>query len=68
MPKFKATIREQPGQKNKDGEYNIKIRITHQGKTRYIGTDYYVAPDQIVIISGKLYMPFRSKLYSPNRD
>lgn len=28
----------------KDGKVNIKIRVCHQKKTRYISTDYYVYP------------------------
>lgn len=44
MPKFKIAIRKQ---ENKDGLFNIKIRLTHQGETRYIGTDIYVNRNQI---------------------
>ena len=47
MAKFKIIIREQAGQKTKEGEYNVKIRVTHKGKVRYIGTNYYVTPGQI---------------------
>jgi len=47
MPKLKIVIRPQAIHQNKDGLYNIKIRITHQGKTRYIGTDIYVNRNQI---------------------
>jgi len=46
MPKFKAVIREQEDHKTKDGTYDIKIRVTHNHKTRYIGTGYYVLPEQ----------------------
>jgi len=46
MPKFKAAIREQADHKTKDGTYDIKIRVTHNQKIRYIGTGYYVLPEQ----------------------
>ena len=47
MVKFKAVIRSQESQQTKDGLYDIKIRVTHQGKTRYIGTGIYVEKNQI---------------------
>lgn len=47
MPKFKAVIREQEAHKTKDGTYDVKIRVTHEHKSRYIGTGYYVLPGQI---------------------
>lgn len=46
MPKLKVTIREQVDHRTKDGTYDIKIRVTHQHRTRYIGTGYYVLPEQ----------------------
>jgi len=42
MPTFKIAIRKK--QLTKDGKVNIKIRICHQKKTRYVSTDYYVYP------------------------
>jgi len=47
MVKFRVVIRNQPGQEDKDGLYNVKIRVTHQRKTRYIGTDFRIREDQI---------------------
>lgn len=40
--KFKVTIRKKPILA--DGTTNVKIRVTHDHKTRYIATDYYVIP------------------------
>lgn len=42
MANFKAQIRIK--QLRTDGTTNIKIRLTHKGKTRYIPTDHYVKP------------------------
>jgi len=42
MSTFKATIRKKVIRK--DGTANIKIRVCHQKKTRYIATDYYIPP------------------------
>jgi integrase len=39
MAKVKAVVLNKIG---KDGLTNIKIRLTHQGKSREIGTDYYI--------------------------
>jgi len=47
MARIKIVIREQDSHKTKDGTYNIKIRVTHQHRTRYIGTGFYVLPEQI---------------------
>lgn len=47
MPKLKIVIRPQKIHQNKDGLYDVKIRVTHQGKTRYIGTGIYVDKKQI---------------------
>jgi site-specific recombinase XerD len=47
MPKLKIVIRSQEIHKNKDGLFDVKIRVTHQGKTRYIGTGIYVDKKQI---------------------
>ena len=42
--KFKVTIRPKPIRS--DGTTNVKISLTHDHKTRYIATKYYVLPDQ----------------------
>jgi len=47
MAKLKIVIRPQEIHKNKNGLYDIKIRVTHQGKTRYIGTGIYIDKKQI---------------------
>lgn len=47
MGKFKVIIREQSDQKTKNGNYNVKIRISHKGKIRYLGTDLYATANQI---------------------
>ncbi len=47
MVKFKAVIRNQDDQETQDGTYNVKIRVTHNQKTRYIGTQFYIKPGQI---------------------
>lgn len=40
MATFKVTIL--PHHRKEDGTYNVKIRVTHNRKTRYIKTPYYV--------------------------
>ena len=40
MPTFKTIIL--PTQKRSDGSYNVKIRLTHNRKSKYIKTPYYV--------------------------
>lgn len=52
MSKVSSTIRKK--QIRKDGKTNIKIRIFHKGKTRYIGTKYYVKPKDFSISDGKV--------------
>ena len=42
MPTFKITIRK--GIIRANGTANLKIRVCHKGKVRYISTDYYVLP------------------------
>jgi integrase len=42
IPKFKVAIRK--GVLLADKTANLKIRVSHQNKTRYISTDYYVIP------------------------
>lgn len=37
MVTFKAEV--YAHQRKKDGTYNIKIRVTHQGKKRYLSTE-----------------------------
>lgn len=40
MATFKATVQEH--HKKQDGSYNVKIRVTHLRKTRYLATSCYV--------------------------
>lgn len=40
MATFKATVQEH--HKKADGSYNVKIRVTHQRKIRYLATSVYV--------------------------
>ena len=40
MATFKALIL--PHQKKDDGSYNVKIRVTHNRKVKYLRTPYYV--------------------------
>ena len=47
MVKLRVVIRPQPEHKDKEGLFNVKIRVTHQGKTRYIGTQFHIRSDQI---------------------
>jgi len=47
MARLKVCIRKQDSEKAKDGTYNIKIRVTHKSKVRYIGTDVNIQEDQI---------------------
>ena len=42
MARLKISIREQDSEKAKDGTYNVKVRVTHKAKVRYIGTDVNV--------------------------
>lgn len=45
MATFKAEV--YAHQKKKDGTYNIKIRVTHNGKKRYLATPYYIYKEDI---------------------
>lgn len=40
MATFKVTIL--PHHRREDGTYNVKIRVTHNRKTRYVKTPYYI--------------------------
>jgi len=42
MATFRVTIKR--NEKRLDGTANIKIRVCHNKKTRYIATDYYIPP------------------------
>lgn len=46
MATFKALII--PSKKREDGTYNVKIRLTHNRKVKYIKTPYYVSSTDIV--------------------
>lgn len=45
MATFKAVVLSD--YRRSDGTYNVKIRVTHQRKTRYISTPFYVTPEQM---------------------
>lgn len=45
MPTFKAIV--EPHYKRQDGTYNIKIRVIHNRKKRYVSTKYYVTSDDL---------------------
>ena len=45
MATFKAEV--YAHQKKKDGTYNIKIRITHNGEKRYLATPYYIYKEDV---------------------
>lgn len=47
MAQFKAIIRISEHFKNTDGKYNVKIRLSHKGATRYISTNHYIDCNQI---------------------
>ena len=59
MTSFKAQIR--LNQLNKAGESNIKIRVSHCGKVRYIKTSYNVMPDHFDNDQGKVIQKKRQK-------
>lgn len=46
MATFKALIR--PDQQKNDGSYNVKIRVTHNRKTKYVSTPFFVSSKEIV--------------------
>lgn len=52
MSKIKAAIRK--NEVDKSGKVNIKIRVHHNGKTRYIGTRFYVKPSQFSVQKGRV--------------
>ncbi len=52
MATFKAIIKK--GAENKQGLVNIKIRITHNRKARFIATTFYINPDNFDITTGKI--------------
>lgn len=45
MATFKAEV--YAHQKKKDGTYNIKIRVTHNGEKRYLATPYYIYKEDV---------------------
>jgi len=44
-----ATVREviNPSEKKKDGTWNVKIRINHNGKSSYLKTQHFIGEKQI---------------------
>ena len=52
MSRIKASIRK--NEVDKSGKVNIKIRIHHNGKTRYIGTRFSVKPTQFSVKNGRV--------------
>ncbi len=52
MAKVSSTIR--TSQEKRDGKCNIKIRIFHNGSTRYIATKYNVPKNQFSLSDGKV--------------
>lgn len=45
MATFKTLI--VPGRQKQDGTYNVKIRVTHNRKVKYISTPFYVSSSEI---------------------
>ncbi len=45
MPTFKGLIL--PSNRKQDGTWNVKIRVTHGGKSRFLPTPFYVTQDQL---------------------
>ena len=52
MATFKVLIL--PTQKKADGTYNVKIRVTHNRKSKYIKTPHYVGGTDIYTRKGEL--------------
>ena len=52
MATFKAEV--YAHQKRADGTYNIKIRVIHQKRKKYIPTTYYVTKDDLTRTTFKL--------------
>lgn len=52
MATFKVLVL--PHQKKEDGSYNVKVRITHNRKVKYIRTPYYVDGKDIRKVKGEL--------------
>lgn len=52
MATFKAEV--YAHQKRADGTYNIKIRVIHQKRKKYILTTYYVTKDDLTRTTFKL--------------
>ena len=46
MATFKTLIR--PEQQKSDGTYNVKIRVTHNRKSKYISTPFFVTAKEVV--------------------
>lgn len=52
MPNLKPVIIE--SEKNKEGKYHVKIRVTHKGKPRYLKTNLFVFWDEFDEDSGRV--------------
>lgn len=52
MATFKVLIL--PHQKREDGSYNVKVRVTHNRKVKYIRTPYYVDGKDVKKVKGEL--------------
>ena len=66
MATFKAEV--YAHQKRADGTYNIKIRVIHQKRKKYIPTTYYVTKDDLTRTTFKLKKPQMSVLAKRNTN
>lgn len=69
MVTFKAEV--YAHQRKKDGTYNIKIRVTHQGKKRYLSTEWYCTKDDLtrgLRIKNQQYIDFTDDLIRKYRS
>lgn len=65
MPTFKAEV--YAHQKKKDGTYNVKIRITHNTKKKYLSTIWFVEKKDIAK-SGKSSFKLKNQVYIDYTD
>ncbi len=69
MPTFKAQVFAH--QKKRDGTYNIKIRVTHNRKSRYVATPWFVTKDDVtksMRIKNQKYVDLTDDLIKKYRD
>lgn len=69
MPTFKAQVFAH--QKKRDGTYNIKIRVTHNRKSRYVATPWFVTKDDVtksMRIKNQKYVDLTDGLIKKYRD